>query len=295
MEVEFFSNVVSEEDTVEVYPEIDNFGVEGERCGICTDIVIDRGILDCCQHWFCFACIDSWANIINLCPLCQNQFQLITCVPVYDEIGGDKMDEDSDCRGDDWGVERKTNIISIPSYYIDENAVTCLDSDGCKIRGRSITYEENLTLDTSIACDSCDLWYHAFCVGFDPEGTKVDSWLCPRCLANGGQQRSHSQGTYSSGNHLNPKNAYKYSLSSTSAGKVCMGYGHVAKKPTGNCPSDRDIVTHCGIEQCMLDPDSCSPESKKFLQQGMNTTLSEPSDHSVKIDEPVVKIVLKPN
>lgn len=25
--------------------------VEGERCGICMDIIIDRGVLDCCQHW----------------------------------------------------------------------------------------------------------------------------------------------------------------------------------------------------------------------------------------------------
>lgn len=25
---------------------------EGERCGICMDVVIDRGVLDCCQHWY---------------------------------------------------------------------------------------------------------------------------------------------------------------------------------------------------------------------------------------------------
>lgn len=33
---------------------------------------------------FCFACIDNWSTITNLCPLCQNEFQLITCVPVSD-------------------------------------------------------------------------------------------------------------------------------------------------------------------------------------------------------------------
>ncbi|KAJ0605064.1 putative transcription factor C2H2 family [Helianthus annuus] len=46
------------------------------------DVVVDRGVLDCCQHWFCFTCIDNWASITNLCPLCQNEFQTITCVPV---------------------------------------------------------------------------------------------------------------------------------------------------------------------------------------------------------------------
>ncbi|WMV57363.1 hypothetical protein MTR67_050748 [Solanum verrucosum] len=25
--------------------------LDGERCGICMDVVIDRGVLDCCQHW----------------------------------------------------------------------------------------------------------------------------------------------------------------------------------------------------------------------------------------------------
>ncbi|KAK1276793.1 hypothetical protein QJS04_geneDACA012800 [Acorus gramineus] len=37
-------------------------------------------------------------------------------------------------------------------------AVVCLDGDGCKIRNELSTIEENSTLDTSIACDSCDKW-----------------------------------------------------------------------------------------------------------------------------------------
>lgn len=73
----------------------DNLDVEGETCGICMDMVIDRGVLDCCQHWFCFVCIDNWATITNLCPLCQNEFQLITCVPVYDTIGSNKVEDGS--------------------------------------------------------------------------------------------------------------------------------------------------------------------------------------------------------
>ncbi|XP_027082883.1 uncharacterized protein At4g10930 isoform X1 [Coffea arabica] len=157
---------------------------DGERCGICMDIVIDRGVLDCCQHWFCFTCIDNWATITNLCPLCQNEFQLITCVPVYDTIGSNKTDEDSYSRDDDWCIEGKNNTLSFPSYYIDENAVVCLDGDGCKIRSRSAAMEADSNLDTSIACDSCDIWYHAFCVGFDPEGACENSWLCPRCLVD---------------------------------------------------------------------------------------------------------------
>ncbi|KOM45696.1 hypothetical protein LR48_Vigan06g100200 [Vigna angularis] len=30
----------------------DDVAIEGERCGVCMDVVIDRGVLDCCQHWY---------------------------------------------------------------------------------------------------------------------------------------------------------------------------------------------------------------------------------------------------
>ncbi|GAB4834912.1 hypothetical protein Ancab_033179 [Ancistrocladus abbreviatus] len=137
----------------------DALNFEGERCGICMDIVINRGVLDFCQHWFCFQCIDNWSTIKNLCPLCQNEFQLFTCVPVYDTIGSSKTDEELSSRDDDWCIEGRNNTLSFPSYYIDKNAVTCLDGDGCKFQKCSISLKEDLTLDTSIACDSCDIWY----------------------------------------------------------------------------------------------------------------------------------------
>lgn len=175
MELDYAIDELPDEDNV------DYSGFEGEKCGICMDIVIDRGVLDCCQHWFCFSCIDNWATITNLCPLCQNEFQLITCVPVYDTIGNNSVDEDLQSRDDDWCIEGKNNTLSFPSYYIDENAVVCLDGDACKVRSMSASIEEYSNLDTSIACDSCDIWYHAFCVGFDTEGTYENSWLCPRC------------------------------------------------------------------------------------------------------------------
>ncbi|KAJ0106239.1 hypothetical protein Patl1_17505 [Pistacia atlantica] len=105
---------------------MDHTSFEGGRCGICMDVVIDRGVLDCCQHWFCFACIDNWSTITNLCPLCQGEFQLITCVPVYDTIGSNNVDEDSLSRDNDWFVEGKSNALSFPSYYIDENVIILL-------------------------------------------------------------------------------------------------------------------------------------------------------------------------
>ncbi|KAF8364569.1 hypothetical protein HHK36_033461 [Tetracentron sinense] len=103
MELEVDTNGISEEANFEVFEyDADSSAFGNERCGICMDIIIDRGVLDCCQHWFCFACIDNWATITNLCPLCQNEFLIITCVPVYDTIGSSKVEEDSLSRDDDW-------------------------------------------------------------------------------------------------------------------------------------------------------------------------------------------------
>ncbi|XP_058095916.1 uncharacterized protein At4g10930 isoform X2 [Magnolia sinica] len=181
MELESHEDQISEDVVFDVADYIDDTAFENEKCGICMDFIVDRGVLDCCDHWFCFACIDNWATITNLCPLCKCEFQLITCIPVYDTIGNNKLGEDSLSRDDDWCIQGKNNTLSFPSYYIDENAVICLDGDGCKLRNGLVTTEEGLTLDTSIACDSCDLWYHAFCVGFDPESTSENSWWCPRC------------------------------------------------------------------------------------------------------------------
>uniref|UniRef100_A0A0D9V511 RING-type domain-containing protein n=1 Tax=Leersia perrieri TaxID=77586 RepID=A0A0D9V511_9ORYZ len=164
--------------------DLEKYAFENESCGICRDIIIDRGVLDCCQHWFCYTCIDNWSAITNRCPLCKSQFQHITCTPVYDTSGANNDDEYSLTSGDDdWFVQGENTTLSFPSYYIDAEAVVCLDDGDCKIRSGLVSVEDDSTFDTSIACDSCDLWYHAICVGFNPEIASEDSWLCPRCVS----------------------------------------------------------------------------------------------------------------
>uniref|UniRef100_A0A7N0RC30 RING-type domain-containing protein n=1 Tax=Kalanchoe fedtschenkoi TaxID=63787 RepID=A0A7N0RC30_KALFE len=203
MDGDFFSTGLSEDDEIlfdyDQHPE--DYAQDGERCGICMDVVIDRGVLDCCEHWFCFPCIDNWATITNLCPLCQKEFQSITCVPVYDSGGSSKGAEELGSRDDEWSIEEKNNTLLFPSYYIDENAVVCLDGDDCKLRSGLESISEDPNMDTSIACDSCDLWYHAFCVGFDTNNTSDSTWLCPRCT-NGEPQISDGTSKNNPGDRL---------------------------------------------------------------------------------------------
>ncbi|KAH7657876.1 Zinc finger RING/FYVE/PHD-type protein [Dioscorea alata] len=183
MDLPLYTDSESEEPAIEDDTDIDDAAFDNPRCGICMDVVIDRGVLDCCQDWFCFACIDNWATITNLCPFCKNEFQLITCLPVYDTVGRIDSEDHSFSRDDEWLIQGKNNTLSFPSYYINEEAVVCLDGDGCKIRSGFTTSEDELSVDTSIACDSCDIWYHAFCVSFNSSCTSDSSWLCPSiCL-----------------------------------------------------------------------------------------------------------------
>ncbi|KAK9145533.1 hypothetical protein Sjap_005436 [Stephania japonica] len=227
MEVELESKAFLEEESLfDVAGGTDGGLFENERCGICLDVIVDRGVLDCCQHWFCFVCIDNWATITNLCPLCENEFQLITCVPVYDTIGSSKADDEPLVREEDWFVQGRNNTLSFPSYYIDENAVICLDGDGCKIRNAAALAIEDPDVDTSIACDSCDIWYHAFCVGFDPGNTYENSWLCPRCAIDGvpGQaSKVQSDGETASRECLLGANfSGKFSVSVADAGETAV-------------------------------------------------------------------------
>lgn len=50
-------------------------------CGICLSEeqrVTVQGVLDCCSHYFCFACIMQWSKVESRCPLCKRRFTTIT-------------------------------------------------------------------------------------------------------------------------------------------------------------------------------------------------------------------------
>jgi hypothetical protein len=50
-------------------------------CGICLseeDKRRVRGTLDCCSHYFCFACIMEWSKVESRCPLCKQRFKTIS-------------------------------------------------------------------------------------------------------------------------------------------------------------------------------------------------------------------------
>ncbi|KAK9072964.1 hypothetical protein SSX86_009400 [Deinandra increscens subsp. villosa] len=267
-------------------------GDEGQRCGICMDVVVDRGVLDCCQHWFCFTCIDNWASITNLCPLCQNEFQTITCVPVYDTIGSVETDEgssyirdDDDDDDDAWSVEGNNNTLSFPSYYIDENAVSCLEGDSCKIRSQSANIEEDPDVDTSIACDSCDLWYHAICVGFDTEGNCEDSWLCPRCSVDETSEKSEPGLLNHHGHLVDATFPMNVSVSVADAGETAV----VVSNISGNQQTNENMLSSVYTS---MDFESGNQENEEMNQTLQPT--SDVSEDNCKSEKRLADIIKKP-
>ncbi|KAJ7522742.1 hypothetical protein O6H91_18G025000 [Diphasiastrum complanatum] len=155
-----------------------------ENCGICLTSISNRGVLDCCDHSFCSSCIDGWASITNLCPSCKSVFKLITFLPVGSDDLHQPEPTDLENGSKGWDAEldyfNESLPFTFPSFYIDEEAVECLQGGECLVHcGQTAFNSWNDLADTSVACDSCDCWYHAICVGFDPRKSE-GAWLCPR-------------------------------------------------------------------------------------------------------------------
>eukprot|EP01120_Amphizonella_sp_Union-15-10_P015600 TRINITY_DN8062_c0_g1_i1.p1 TRINITY_DN8062_c0_g1~~TRINITY_DN8062_c0_g1_i1.p1 ORF type:complete len:293 (-),score=58.17 TRINITY_DN8062_c0_g1_i1:76-933(-) len=51
---------------------------EPEKCIICTDEISEAGLIECCEHTFCFTCIEHWSKMTNCCPICKKRFNSLT-------------------------------------------------------------------------------------------------------------------------------------------------------------------------------------------------------------------------
>ncbi|KAG0571819.1 hypothetical protein KC19_VG045400 [Ceratodon purpureus] len=160
------------------------------RCGICSANISVRGVLDCCSHEYCFDCVENWSSFSNQCPLCKLQYRFISVENVHDE---DIVENQSvfplKQEREEASWDNETALpFSFPSFYIDEDAVACLEGKKCLVRA-GVPLPDEDAADTSVACDSCDRWYHAGCVGFDPSISWA-SWLCSRCSAKTAANKS---------------------------------------------------------------------------------------------------------
>lgn len=77
-------------DMVPAEQRMTRFKSKAKTCSICLSsiekqvkiqkrnpVTFVQGLLDCCQHEFCFACIEKWSQTENTCPMCKQRFTKI--------------------------------------------------------------------------------------------------------------------------------------------------------------------------------------------------------------------------
>ncbi|KAI8677105.1 hypothetical protein LRP88_09871 [Fusarium phalaenopsidis] len=121
--------------------------------------------LDGCNHIIHDACIRSWAQKTNTCPICRNPFH---SVRVYNGVDGTPISK--------YEVQDKKQIAEFDvTQWLGDNPEEEEEEQGnpCPICN-SAEREDILLL-----CDSCDAAYHTHCIGLDaiPDG----AWYCMEC------------------------------------------------------------------------------------------------------------------
>ncbi|KAL9248195.1 hypothetical protein vseg_021547 [Gypsophila vaccaria] len=137
-------------------------------CGIClTEEGKNsvRGTLNCCSHYFCFACIMEWSKVETRCPLCKQRFATIS--------------KPTKCSK---GFDLRNAVITVPErdqvYQPSEE----------ELRDFLNPYENVICTECHqggddalmLLCDVCDSPAHTYCVGLGrevPEG----NWYCDGC------------------------------------------------------------------------------------------------------------------
>ncbi|KAF5206367.1 Phd and ring finger domain-containing protein [Thalictrum thalictroides] len=138
---------------------------DSKVCGICfsEDGKSMRGLIDSCNHYFCFVCIMEWSKVESRCPLCKQRFKTISRKP-KDGVFLTERIVKVPVRNQVWHpLGNQTSEISDP--YAQVHCTECRSSS-----------DENLLL----LCDLCDSAAHTYCVGLGytvPEG----DWYCHDC------------------------------------------------------------------------------------------------------------------
>ncbi|KAH6998579.1 hypothetical protein AUP68_13212 [Ilyonectria robusta] len=120
--------------------------------------------LDGCNHIIHDACIRSWAQKTNTCPICRNPFH---SVRVYNGVDGTVISK--------YNVQDKKQVaeFDVQQWLGDNPEEEEEQGNPCPVCN-SAEREDVLLL-----CDSCDAAYHTHCVGLEciPDG----DWYCMEC------------------------------------------------------------------------------------------------------------------
>lgn len=127
-------------------------------CSICfTAPAVVPSYPDCCNHTFCYDCLVTWSDMLNICPLCKRKFHFIC---------------------DLFQSGKKTKVLDKkqPKYLEDDSYFNQVeDAVYCPICGTD-TNEHVLLL-----CDGCNVGMHTYCLTPPLDEVPPGEWFCPEC------------------------------------------------------------------------------------------------------------------
>ncbi|KAK6159836.1 hypothetical protein DH2020_003217 [Rehmannia glutinosa] len=156
-------------------------------CGICLSEEgkrTVRGVLNCCSHYFCFACIMEWSKVESRCPLCKQRFATISRTARAD--GGHGLKDAV------FPVPERDQVLG-PNHLLNlheplKTVTLFISHPEEELRGYLDPYENVLCTECQqggddafmLLCDLCDSPAHTYCVGLGRE-VPDGNWYCDGC------------------------------------------------------------------------------------------------------------------
>ncbi|KAL1546178.1 hypothetical protein AAHA92_22817 [Salvia divinorum] len=183
-----------------------NIEIGKQVCGICLSEEgkkTVKGVLNCCSHYFCFACIIEWSKVESRCPLCKQRFTTISRTA--------RTDGGHDLRDAVFPVPERDQV-----YQPSEE----------ELRGYLDPYENVLCTEClqggddafMLLCDLCDSPAHTYCVGLGRE-VPDGNWYCDGCrptaLASSNAQGLNSTPDHGPSNNLSVGSSPGYAVRET--------------------------------------------------------------------------------
>ncbi|GKV25165.1 hypothetical protein SLEP1_g34643 [Rubroshorea leprosula] len=138
---------------------------DSDSCGICLSegARLIRGIIDSCDHFFCFVCIMEWSKVESRCPMCKRRFSTILRPPKV-------------------GVFTSERVVNVPhrdqAHHPYGNVTGGTFDPYARVQCSVCQNAANEHL--LLLCDLCDTASHTYCIGLGatvPEG----DWFCHDC------------------------------------------------------------------------------------------------------------------
>lgn len=130
----------------------------GPECGICTESIALKGVIESCEHSFCFDCILKWSEIESKCPICRRRFTSLKGTTLAGNVVSERAIP-----------ERDQRVLFENDEFID-----WLESVRCSVCAGADAE------DLLMLCDGCDQACHTYCAGLS--SVPEDAWYCEECL-----------------------------------------------------------------------------------------------------------------